>query len=657
LSNQVIFAIINGVEVGIKNKKIGKFLALQISEKKIDLRLSRMSEFRPVQFGKYILLDRIATGGMAELYRAKITGAKGFEKLITIKKILPHLTNQEALIRSFVDEAKLAAFLQHQNIVQIYDFGSIRGEYFIAMEYLFGKDLKSVIKKSVQISQPISLENALHITARISDGLYYAHNLNDFHGQPLNIIHRDIGPSNIVITYDGQVKIVDFGIAKAAIQNTTTRDGLVKGKVAYMSPEQARGENIDHRSDIFSIGIVLYELVTHKRMFFGDTYQVYSKARKAEFTPPESVNNNLPFDLYEILNKALAREPGQRYQSAEEMATDLNKCISRLSFSPSDRTLFQYMKVLFEKEAGDEERAMREAAIYELADDKGSNEETNKPYEKTILLGTKDVSKKHKRRMFLYLGLGAALIIFAVILTVVSFEKPPIMFHTKKTFPIVSVKIGTIPSEKASPPLIHKKTAKTKPDPPELIEGKKLIKEKRFSEAITLFEDILTKKPLIKESISDLYSRALMGHAAEIEKSDSEKAISLVRKSLETAPNNAQAHYMLGRIYTQQKDYSKSISSYRLAAKLNPRMPRVFFNLGYIYFSVNKDYSQAQKMYQRVIELSPPFLDEALYNLAVVQKKLGKSKDCRKNLERAVALNPENERAKKFLTYLKKEIK
>ena len=201
-----------------------------------------MTTFQPVQFGKYILLDRIATGGMAELYRAKITGSEGFEKVIAIKKILPHLTREESLISSFIDEAKLAAFLQHPNIVQIYDFGEMEDSYFLAMEYLFGKDLKFIIEKSKEMQNPIELEDALLITTQICNGLFYAHNLKDFHGKPLNIIHRDIGPQNIFITFDGQVKIIDFGIAKAANQSTITQSDLIKGKVAYMSPETGPGK-------------------------------------------------------------------------------------------------------------------------------------------------------------------------------------------------------------------------------------------------------------------------------------------------------------------------------------------------------------------------------------------------------------------------------
>jgi serine/threonine protein kinase len=195
-----------------------------------------MKDFEPKKFGKYQLLQKIAVGGMAELYRSKVTRAHGFEKLVAIKKILPHLTDQG------------------------YDFGSIDDEYFIAMEYLFGKDLRKLTHKVKKTAAPLGLENTLYIVSRICAGLDYSHNLKDLQGKPLNIIHRDINPQNIFLTYEGQIKIIDFGIAKAASHNSTTHEGLIKGKLAYMSPEQATGKTIDHRSDIFSTGIILYEL-------------------------------------------------------------------------------------------------------------------------------------------------------------------------------------------------------------------------------------------------------------------------------------------------------------------------------------------------------------------------------------------------------------
>jgi len=630
-----------------------------------------MADIKPVQFGKYILLDRIAAGGMAELYRAKITGAKGFEKLIAIKKILPHLNVEDTLISAFIDEAKLAAFLQHQNIVQIYDFGSMESTYFIAMEYLLGKDLRFVIQKSKQTDHPLALENALHFSARICDGLYYAHNLRDFHGEPLNIIHRDIGPHNIFITYDGQVKVIDFGIAKAASQSSATQEGLIKGKVAYMSPEQARGKSIDHRSDIYSIGILLYELVTHKRMFEGgDTLQIYAKACKAEFEPPEQANENLPSDLYATLNKALAKDPGQRYQSADEMASDLDKCISGLSFRPTARSLSQYMKDLFEQEVKTEEHAIREAALFDHREVPEPPGDPTEPYEETIALDTKPGAEKPKRRTQLYALLGLALIVCGAVFVLTFFNKsaevspgnnavisspaagPDGSRETALSKASRNNQVETEPVTKAFSSNSDKIPVPPGPDSIELIQAKKLIQEKRFAEAVAVFENILENEPSMKSRVGAPYAGALREQAAKLEKHDRESAKKLLLTSIEAAPDDASGHYQLGRIYTKQKNYPNAIASYKQAVALDPELTVGFFNLGYIYYAINKDYARAYEMYQRTVALSPPFIDEALFNLALVQNKLGNRQDCINSLERAISVNPENKQAKKFLKYL-----
>jgi len=574
-----------------------------------------MTAFKPVKFGKYILLDKVATGGMAELYRAKITGVKGFEKLIAIKKILPHLTSENALVSSFIDEAKLAAFLQHPNIVQIYDFGSMEGAYFLAMEYLIGKDLKFVIEKAKEANNPICLEDAILITTQICNGLFYAHNLKDFHGKSLNLIHRDIGPQNIFITYDGQVKIIDFGIAKAANQSTVTQTDLIKGKVAYMSPEQARGKDIDHRSDIFSIGIILYELVTHKRMFVGDTYQIYNKVCEMDFEPPENSVHNLPPILYEILNKALSENPEQRYGSAEEMGSDLEKCLSQLSDQSTTRNISQYMKGVLGKEADAEERAMRESVLFDPVEVTGAEEEIGFDDEATKVLDTSEITERPERKAGMYAALALVLIVLSIAFTWVEFKKP----------------IET------------------------LNEGEKLLEEKHFTEAILFFEDLLAKDPSVKAQVTGPYSMALRKQAAKLmERNEPEKAKLLLLKSEGTNPDDAKGHYMLGRIYADEKDFQNAILSYKNAIELDSNMARAHFNLGYIYYVVKKDYIRAQEMYEHTVRLSPDFLDDALYMLALSQKKLGKDRESIKNLERALNINPDNKQAKTSLDRLKK---
>ncbi len=321
-----------------------------------------MTTLQKQQFGKYLMLDKLAVGGMAELFRAMITGMQGFEKIIAIKKILPHLATEEELVNSFIAEAKLAALLHHQNIVQIYDFGSLDGSYFIAMEYLLGKDCKIINRQAKKHKKPLGVEYALYICSRICSGLNYAHNLKDFQGKPLNLIHRDISPPNILITYEGDVKIVDFGIAKAANQNTMTQMGMIKGKIAYMSPEQAGAKEIDKRSDIFSTGIILYELVTGEKMFTGDTMQILTKVREGKYSLPEQTDEKIPSAVFDIINRALAQEPAKRYQSCSDMLADIEKCLADNRMRPSAQGLAIYMKDLFAAEISEEEETMRRIA-------------------------------------------------------------------------------------------------------------------------------------------------------------------------------------------------------------------------------------------------------------------------------------------------------
>ena len=334
------------------------------------------------------MTDRIAVGGMAELFRGKISGEEGFEKAVAVKKILPHLSDEQEAVSYFIDEARLAALLQHPNIVQIYDFGRLEDTYFIAMEYLFGKDLKTVLHCAGQRGLPLSLENLLHIASGVCSGLDYAHKMKDLQGQLLNIIHRDVSPQNIFLTYDGQVKIIDFGIAKAASRITNTRSGVIKGKVAYMSPEQAEGLEVDHRSDIFSVGILLYEMVTGRFMYEGDAMDILSQAREARFTRAERVIRDLPECLVVVLDMALAKHPDDRYDSCGDMLSDLEDCIYHLNLRPSGQKLSQFMKGLFDDELKTEEASMawslRKVEPITPLEDHG--QKTDPDYQETLIL-------------------------------------------------------------------------------------------------------------------------------------------------------------------------------------------------------------------------------------------------------------------------------
>ena len=633
-----------------------------------------MASFQKIRLGKYILLDKLAVGGMAELYRAMITGVQGFEKLIAIKKILPHLATEEELVRSFIDEAKLAALLHHQNVVQIYDFGSLGESYFIAMEYLVGKDCRIINSKAKEKNLPLELQNALFIVSRICAGLDYAHKLKDFQGKPLNLVHRDISPQNILITYEGDVKIVDFGIAKAASQTTMTQIGMIKGKVAYMSPEQAGGKTIDNRSDIFSCGILLYELVTGKRMFSGDTMHILANVRDAEFTKPEDAKKNLPDKLLAIIYKALKKEADQRYQTCGDMLIDLEECMHQLGIHPTTHGLSRYMKTLFAKEIAAEELHLLEIMKIGSMEDEKTEAEEPPPASTTAETKPEPLREKLKKekalepaatpaemiksKKFLIAAISVALVLVIGLITMVSKKEDP------SPPPLPLQEITEIPRQAVDEPSPVTVSVSEQPaglaETPVETPGTELYQQamdalvaKQYEEAISLFEKLLTEGPGMEEKIALPYAEALLGQAENLRGTDAPQAIALFEKSIHFDPESEQAHFQLGTLFMEQKNYARAIESYENVIELNPEFADTFFNLGFIH-AVSKDYARAEEMYSRVVELGPDYLDEALFNLALVQNKQGKKDESMANLERAVSINPENELAQNYLKKMQK---
>jgi len=284
-----------------------------------------MSKISPQRFGKYVLLRRLAIGGMAEIFKAKVAGAEGFEKDLVIKRILPHFSDDETFVQMFVDEARLTAKLQHPNIVQIFDFDVADDSYYIAMEYIEGKDLHDLIEESHRQHDPLSVPQCVWLAIEVAKGLHYAHTKED-KGQPLNIVHRDVTPSNVMISYRGDVKLMDFGIAKATQRSTKTQAGAVKGKVAYMSPEQARGKPIDGRTDVFALGVMLWEMLTHTRLFLAESdFDTLNNVLKMEPPRPSKMNLDVPPDLDPIVARCLAKDVNERWPNAEMLSRELTR--------------------------------------------------------------------------------------------------------------------------------------------------------------------------------------------------------------------------------------------------------------------------------------------------------------------------------------------
>ncbi len=319
-------------------------------------------EALPRRFGKYTLLRRMATGGMAEIFLALQRSVAGFEKLIVIKRILPAMNQDRGFIDMLLHEARVAATLSHPNIVQTIDVGSVDGNYFIALEHVHGEDLRSIVrqmKKKGVLQFPF--EHAIAIILGMCAGLAYAHERRDLDGSALNIVHRDVSPQNVIVGFAGDVKVVDFGVAKSGAQTGTesTKSGQLKGKVPYMSPEQARGEEVDWRSDVFAVGVMLFELTTGKRLFKGSTeYETLKLIIERDYPRPSWVSTGYPPALEAIVMRALEKDREKRYQSAREMQADLEAFVRNEKLPVSSIALAEFMKSLFEEKLAAQKEAL-----------------------------------------------------------------------------------------------------------------------------------------------------------------------------------------------------------------------------------------------------------------------------------------------------------
>ncbi|MCC7536652.1 MAG: protein kinase [Deltaproteobacteria bacterium] len=306
---------------------------------------------KPIPFGKYYLLERINVGGMAEVFKAKAFGVEGFERLVAVKRILPSIAEDEEFITMFIDEAKIAVQLTHPNIAQIFDLGKVGDAYFIALEYVHGKDMRAIFDRARKKGEPLPIPMACYQVMKMCEGLDYAHNKRDGSGRELNLVHRDVSPQNILVSYDGDVKLIDFGIAKAAGKAGKTQAGILKGKFGYMSPEQVRGLPLDRRSDIFSVGIVMYELLTGERLFVGESdFSTLEKVRNVEIMPPSTYNRRIPEELEQIVLKALAKDVDDRYQTAMDLHDDLQSFMYTSGNFFARKDLAGYMRKVFSDE-------------------------------------------------------------------------------------------------------------------------------------------------------------------------------------------------------------------------------------------------------------------------------------------------------------------
>ncbi len=302
------------------------------------------------EFGPYLVYEQIGIGGMASVHRAETRGIAGFRRPIALKRMLPSVAGNADLVQSFVREAHLAAHLRHENVAQTYDLGKVDDIYFIAMELVPGKNLREILKQCVRFTGPMPLAMALNILGQICDALDYAHNLCDESGRPFGIIHRDVSPSNIIVSDSGTVKLIDFGIAKASAQGMQTMSGTIKGKFGYMAPEYLAGQ-IDARADLFALGIVSYELLTNQPLFQGkDDMDTLIKVKSMPIPPPSRLNAAVPPEIDAIVMTALERDPDRRWQRASALRMALATETRRLGVVALNGQVVQWIQWAFERE-------------------------------------------------------------------------------------------------------------------------------------------------------------------------------------------------------------------------------------------------------------------------------------------------------------------
>jgi serine/threonine protein kinase len=587
-------------------------------------------------FGKFLLIDKIGSGGMAEVFLAKQRGIKGFEKVLAIKRILPNLTQDSEFVSMFINEAKLAALLSHQNIVQIFELGNYDNAYYIAMEYVMGKDLRTVLQQGKVSGNPPSIDQVLNIYTKICSGLDYAHRKKDLNGRELNIVHRDISPQNILVSYEGEIKLVDFGIAKAASQSTQTRAGTIKGKLAYLAPEQAWGRPVDCRTDVFSMGIVLYEMLTGQKLFRGnDEFSILEKVREARVEPlPSDLNGKIAPELEAIILKTLAKDPKDRFQSAAELQVALEDHMHHKGYDFSTIRLSQYLRSLFTDTLHRDTERFRQAEQAGAVTPTEDKKTLVRPGRKTPTSpgGGSITLKRFESRPAARLS-GSRRIFRAVRITVLSLILLFVLavWMARVDFPLVYslrirsptaqafvTRLAGLPDaafEKWIRPFLEKNgyapvariPEPSAPESPsvenaEAVPGEMRGTPERPAPAPS------SPSPEDIDEIQSLYAQVEgdydQGRLREVEKK--------LRRIIDLDPGLPKPYHMLGSVLIEQKEPMKALKIFESATRRFPEDPDLHYDLGFLYADIRLA-ALARSELGKALELNPvgPDADKA----------------------------------------------
>jgi len=581
-------------------------------------------------YGSYYLTKKIATGGMAELFRARRkVGLEGFEKILAIKRILPHLSSNEDFVAMFADEARIVAQLTHQNIVQIFDFGKLNESYFIAMEFVLGSNLRRIMEKMRQLDTRLSINDSVFIITKAAIGLDYAHRKRNFQNRDLNIIHRDISPQNILVSYEGEVKLTDFGIAKAALTTSVTKTGILKGKVSYMSPEQARGEVLDRRSDIFSLGSVFYELLTYRKLFEGESeLKILDRLKDPQVEPPSQVNKDIPLELDRIVLKALARMPEDRYQSAEEMYTECEAFLASRDEFPSTNGFRNFLRIVFREDIEREEREVREE-FDRVRSLEGNQGKTRLVIPHPTTQGSGGVSPLSRWTDLLWTSRHTVAVIGALVLGFFLF--------------LSLLPRAVQPTKKAPTADDHVRYALS------------CLGQSRFDRATQAFEKAFKMEPSYANRYRKQLAKVFLERGKVSLPENGELAIRDFQAAQELDPQNHEIYFQLGRAYTKCGKYDDALNQYEQCIALSDDNPDAHFNLGYIFLA-RKEYASAIKEFGEVVELKPPYLSDAYVNLGIAYYNGGHLEEALGALNKALKLNPKDGKISAYIDAVKAQL-
>jgi len=630
----------------------------------------------PVEFGKYLLLQQIGIGRIGQVWKAKVLGVKGLEKFLAIKRLHPHLSTEKAVIDIFMEAASSLVHLQHENIVRVYDFGTAEGTPYLAMDFILGKNLAQFAMALRDKGQALGVEEALHIAIEVCKALDFAHTLQDSEPQSEALIHAGVRPQNVLITKEGEVKLTDFCISRALFEGLEDKQGVFEKTLPYLAPEVVKGEPIGPEVDVFCLGVLFCELLTGRPLMEGAPSELLGRLSSDEWNPIQVIPEDLAPSAQEILAKAMAPDPNERYRTAGQMLQDLEKYAKEIGAKAETESLARFMDTLFGEEL---------VKTMEVAGEAEEEQAGISPEEEIVPPGGERAPQKGgllKNKAVLGAGLGVIVVLVIALfmfwpgqkkgehMTPRPSETQQQLAEKKATAEVTAAQEAQGPTESS----VETTQLESRPAPageeasqaqgateeevfkPEAVEqanpkvelALKALEEEQYGKAAKIFEEVLSEDPQLRDKIAPPYAEALVGEAIKIEDKNPKKARKLLLKAVELNPESVEGNFHLGLLYAEAKNYAKAIERYNRVTELDPQYADAYFNLGYIY-AVTKKWNKAESMYEQVVRLAPPYLDEALFNLAMVQKRLGKRDACVENLKKAVIVNPKNNLAKKYL--------